>query len=98
MANLAVAPQIGQLSSSTLLRQLGWRLAMAGMGHEEQFPATRPSARCGFRKETIAALRHNPRGAPISVVRVSEEDFVGFSHVFRPGRSQAANRMRHWMR
>jgi hypothetical protein len=35
------------------------------MGHEERFPPTRLSAGCGFRKETIAGMRHNGRDAPI---------------------------------
>jgi hypothetical protein len=30
---------------------------MAAMGHEERFPLQRPSARCGFRKETITGMR-----------------------------------------
>ena len=39
---------------------------MTGTGHEERFPATRLSARCGFRKETIAETRCNGRDAPIA--------------------------------
>jgi hypothetical protein len=42
---------------------------MAGKGHEERFPPTRLSASYGFRKETIAGVRHNGRDAPIPVVR-----------------------------
>jgi hypothetical protein len=41
------------------LSRFGWRRSMAGMGHEEQFPPTRLSAGCGFRKETIAGMRGN---------------------------------------
>jgi hypothetical protein len=36
------------------------------MGHEERFPPTRLSAGYGFRKETIAGVRHNGRDAPIA--------------------------------
>jgi hypothetical protein len=35
------------------------------MGHEELFPPTKLSARCGFRKETIAETRGNGEVAPI---------------------------------
>jgi hypothetical protein len=38
------------------------------MGHEERFPSTRLTAGYGFRKETIAGVRHNGRHAPIAVV------------------------------
>ena len=38
------------------------------MGHEERFPPTRLSAGCGFRKETIAAMRRNGRDAPKAAV------------------------------
>ena len=38
------------------------------MGHEERFPPTRLSAGYGFRKETIAGVRHNERDAPISAI------------------------------
>jgi hypothetical protein len=38
---------------------------MAEMGQEERFPPTRLSAGYGFRKETIAGVRHNGRDAPI---------------------------------
>jgi hypothetical protein len=31
------------------------------VGHEDQFPPTRLSAGCGFRKETIAGMRRNGR-------------------------------------
>jgi hypothetical protein len=41
---------------------------MAAMGHEERFPSTRLTAGYGFRKETIAGVRHNGRHAPIAVV------------------------------
>jgi hypothetical protein len=41
---------------------------MAGKGHEERFPSTRLSAGYGFRKETIATVRHNGRNAPIAVI------------------------------
>ena len=37
---------------------------MATKGHEERFALQRLSARCGFRKETIAGVRHNGRDAP----------------------------------
>jgi hypothetical protein len=33
----------------------------SGMGHEDAFPRTRLSAGYGFRKETIAGVRHNER-------------------------------------
>ena len=33
-------------------------------GHEEWLPPTRLSAGYGFRKETIAGVRHNERDAP----------------------------------
>jgi len=45
--------------------------AMAGVGHEERFPPPRLSAGYGFRKETIAGMRRNGRGAPIPAVRVT---------------------------
>jgi hypothetical protein len=45
---------------------------MAAMEHEERFPPTRLSAGCGFRKETIAAIRRNGRDAPIPVVCVTK--------------------------
>jgi len=41
------------------------------MGHEERFPPTRLSAGCGFRKETIAAMRRNGRDAPKAVIRTA---------------------------
>jgi hypothetical protein len=37
---------------------------MTAVGHEERFPPTRLSAGYGFRKETIAGVRHNGRDAP----------------------------------
>ena len=39
--------------------------------HEERFPPTRLSAGYGFRKETIAGVRHNGRDAPIPDARRS---------------------------
>jgi hypothetical protein len=38
----------------------------APMGREERFPTPRLSAGCGFRKETIAGMRRNGRGAAVS--------------------------------
>src|SRR5262245_52943585 len=43
-------------------------LGTASMGHQERFPPTRPSASCGFRKETIAGMRRNGRNAPQGAV------------------------------
>ena len=59
---------------------------------KDRFRSARLSARCGFRKKAIAEIRGNGRDASFPVVRIYEEDFVGFSHVFRPG---PANRRRH---
>jgi hypothetical protein len=39
------------------------------MGHEEQFPPPRLSARYVIRKQTVAATRGNGRDAPIRVIR-----------------------------
>ena len=39
------------------------------MGHEERFPPPKLSVSSGFRKETIAGLRHNGREAPTPAVR-----------------------------
>jgi hypothetical protein len=44
------------------------------MGHEERFPRTRLSARCRFRKETIAGMRRNGRDAPIRTLLPSLPD------------------------
>jgi hypothetical protein len=44
------------------------------MGHEERLPPTRLSAGYGFRKETIAGVRHNERDAPIPAIRVDTID------------------------
>ena len=41
----------------------------SSLGHKEQFPPARLSARCGFRKETIAGVRDNGQNAPIPVGR-----------------------------
>jgi hypothetical protein len=38
------------------------------MGHEDQFPPRRLSARCWFSQGTFAGARGNVRDAPISVV------------------------------
>ena len=46
-------------------RRLGWRQTMTEEGHEERLPPTRLSAGYGFRKETIAGMRHNELDAPI---------------------------------
>jgi hypothetical protein len=43
------------------------------MGHEEQFPPTTLSARCGFRKETIAGMRRNGEDAETSHSGLGEE-------------------------
>jgi hypothetical protein len=51
---------------------------VTGTGHEERFPATRLSARCGFRKETIAETRCNGRDAPIPVVHEGINGTAGF--------------------
>ena len=48
---------------------------MTGVGHKDQFPRPRLSARFGFRKETIAGVRHNGRDAPIADLRVRGEGF-----------------------
>ena len=51
----------------------------------------RPCLRRGrypFIQKTFAGAHGKWQDAPIPVVRVSEDDFVGFSYVFRPGRSQ----------
>ncbi len=39
------------------------------MGHEDQFPPTSLSARCGFGQGTFGWTHGNGRGAPIPVVR-----------------------------
>jgi len=44
------------------------------MGHEEQFPPPRLSARYGFRKETIAGMHRNGRDAPKAAVCGPEKD------------------------
>jgi hypothetical protein len=44
------------------------------MGQEERFPPTRLSAGYGFRKETIAGVRHNGRNAPITAI--PDRDFL----------------------
>jgi hypothetical protein len=47
---------------------------MASSGHEERLPPTRQcSAGYGFRKETIAGVRHNKRDAPEAVIHGSSE-------------------------
>jgi hypothetical protein len=53
------AKQIG--NGSCLHQRSAQRSAV---GHEEQFPPPRLSAGCGVRKETIAGMRRNARGAP----------------------------------
>jgi hypothetical protein len=42
---------------------------MSQKGHEERFPPIRLNAGYGFRKETIAGVRHNGRDAPIADLR-----------------------------
>ena len=46
------------------------------MGQEERFPPTSLSARCGFRKVTIAGMRRNGRGVPIPAVRLMQLECV----------------------
>jgi hypothetical protein len=46
---------------------------MAIEGHQERFPPTNLSADCGFKKETIAGMCRNGRGATIPVVRGAME-------------------------
>jgi hypothetical protein len=47
------------------------------LGHEAWFPTPRLSAGYGFRKETIAGVRHNERDAPIPVISVESEIAAG---------------------
>ena len=46
------------------------------------------TGRYPFIQKTFAGAHGKWQDAPIPVVRVSEDDFVGFSYVFRPGHSQ----------
>ena len=62
---------------------------MTTLGHEDAFPRTTLSARCRFSHGTFAGTRGNRREAPVPVVRIYEENFLGFSYVFCPG-AQAA--------
>jgi hypothetical protein len=39
---------------------------MAGMGHEDQFPRSGTSARCGFSKPTFAGANGNDEDAPLN--------------------------------
>jgi len=41
----------------------------SGMGHEDQFPLRRLTARSVIRKRTVAATRGNGRDAPITAIR-----------------------------
>jgi hypothetical protein len=59
----------GEGPESTRLSRSRRMLRTAGVGHEEQFPPPRLSAGFGFRKETIAGMHRNGRGAPITAVR-----------------------------
>jgi hypothetical protein len=43
----------------------------SAVGHEDAFPRPRLSARCRFRKETIAGMRRNGRDAPLPAVPLS---------------------------
>src|SRR5271155_2440063 len=54
--------------STLYLRRTCSGRQMAQTGHEERFPSTRLSAGYGFRKETIAGVRHNGRDAPKPVL------------------------------
>jgi hypothetical protein len=51
------------------LSRFGWRRSMAGMGHEDQFPLRRLTARSVIRKRTVAATRGNGRDAPKAVTQ-----------------------------
>jgi hypothetical protein len=64
---------------------------MTGSGHEDLFLLHRPNVRCPFRFGTHS----NGRNAPVPIVRIYEENFLGFSYVFCRGRSQQEA---HWMR
>src|SRR5271163_1571827 len=59
------------------------------MGHEERFAPPRLSARCGFRKETIAGVRHNGRDAP-------EADRIARPKSTLSRKSAKVSFARHW--
>jgi hypothetical protein len=50
---------------------------MTPLGHKERFPPTRLSARCEFRKETIAGTRGNGKVAPIAAIPISMVESSG---------------------
>src|SRR5271167_596915 len=52
-----------------------------GSGAENQFRLPTLSVRRPFGEATFAGPHGSGRDAPIPVVRISEEDFVGFSYV-----------------
>ena len=56
---------------------------MTHLGHEELFPQTRMSGRCGFRKETIAGVSRNGRDAPKAAVRRVAIKSGGSTHLGR---------------
>jgi hypothetical protein len=68
---------------------------MTGSGHEDLFLPHRLNVRCPFSHRTFAGTHSNGRDAPVPVVRIYEENFLGFSYVFCPGRSQQEA---HWIR
>jgi hypothetical protein len=45
-------------------------------GHEERFAPPRLSARCGFRKETIAGISRNGRDAPVAAIAYAGRQYV----------------------
>jgi hypothetical protein len=58
---------------STQLSRSRRVLRTAGMGHEDQFPLRRLTARSVIRKRTVAATRGNGRDAPKTAVRQGGE-------------------------
>jgi hypothetical protein len=65
----ALARQLFHALLERELRELGPffqqpAFGRSAMGHEERFAPPRLSARCGFRKETIAGVSRNGRDAP----------------------------------
>src|SRR5216683_5403970 len=52
---------------------------MSAERHEDQFPPPRTSARCGFRKKTIARTRRNGRHAPKLVIGAVRDRTAGLT-------------------
>src|SRR5262245_39107230 len=57
----------------TLSRSPPLFLGTSGSGHEARLPPTRLSAGNGFRKETIAGMRHNEQDAPTPAIHAKRK-------------------------